>query len=132
MHTNADLIESTASSHGQARITMVTSEAYKFAAPLDKSALTTLVPDDQTSILQLKDSFQRYCNAKLGVLHFALELDKRLKERGVEGVLTNACHPGEILSSFISPIIHPPVKFVESSCCKLIAWSCLCQYSLKI
>src|SRR5438045_5606098 len=76
---------------------MTSSHAYKIASKLDYETLTTCVPEDGTSLLHLGGGFQRYVNSKLAELYFALELDRRLRERGVENVFVNACHPGKAI-----------------------------------
>lgn len=91
------MIEETAGRYGEARITLTSSEGYKAAKKLDYTALTTIVPNDGTSLLQLGGGFQRYLNSKLAVLYFALELDKRIWRKTGGTVFVNACQPGKLL-----------------------------------
>ena len=88
-------MEQTATLHGEARITLTSSYGYKAAKKLNYTALTTKVPKDGKSLLDLGGGFQRYLDSKLAVLYFALELDKQLLKRNLDGVFVNACHPGE-------------------------------------
>ncbi len=90
-----DVVERSADLHGEARITMTSSQGYIAAKKLDYAALQTAVPKDGTSLLHLSGGFQRYVDSKLAVLYFAMELNKRVRARKVENVYINACHPGK-------------------------------------
>jgi len=92
-----EFVERTATLHGEARITMTSSEGHKQAKKLDYDALTQLVPNDGKKRRNLVGGCQRYLDSQLAVLYFALELDKRLRARGVNNVFVNACHPGKEL-----------------------------------
>jgi NAD(P)-dependent dehydrogenase (short-subunit alcohol dehydrogenase family) len=87
-------VEQTASFYGEARITLTSSHGYKAAKKLNYNALTTRVPGDGTSLLHLAGGMQRYLDSKLAVLYFALELDRKLHEKGLHNIFVNACHPG--------------------------------------
>jgi len=93
--SNADLVKSTANAHGEARITITTSNGYKFVSKLDYDMCTTPVQQNRPVVSMIGTSLQRYVNSKLGTLYFAMELDRRLREAGVENVLVNAAHPGQ-------------------------------------
>ena len=99
----SDLVKQTANSYGDARITLTSSYGYKGAKKLDYKALTTIVPDDGTSLLHLGGGLQRYFDSKLAVLYLAMELDKVLWSNGVHNVFVNTCHPGELFL-FLFPL----------------------------
>jgi NAD(P)-dependent dehydrogenase (short-subunit alcohol dehydrogenase family) len=115
-----DIIERTATTKGEARIIMTSSEGYKLATKFDYAALTQEIPDDGTSIFHLWRSFRRYCNSKLGVIYLALDLDRQLRSRGVTNVRVNACHPvraptteiGDFQQTFMSPTANRWVKWM--------------------
>lgn len=93
--TVLDTIQSTATTNGEARIVVVSSEAVKFAASgIDYKALTTRIPGDGKSLFDLKAAMLRYANSKLANIYFAEELDRRLRAESVENVYVDSCHPG--------------------------------------
>jgi NAD(P)-dependent dehydrogenase (short-subunit alcohol dehydrogenase family) len=107
----SDLVEETANIHGEARITLTSSHGYKWAKKLSYTDLTTRIPDDGTSLLHLNAGFQRYCDSKLAVLYFALQLNKQLSFKNTTNVFVNACHPGNSPKTDIGdgnqPLISP-------------------------
>ncbi|KAF8544186.1 hypothetical protein BDD12DRAFT_817013 [Trichophaea hybrida] len=91
------LVEATAREHGEARVVVVTSNGYTYATEgLDFSAIQSEVPP---SLLGFSGGIKRYTQSKLANILFARELDRRLRERGVENVWVNAPHPGLITST---------------------------------
>lgn len=91
------LLEKTAQVNGgDARVVVTSSLAYHFVVPegIDFDTIGTKREGDGQSILDMKATGKRYGRSKMANILFAQELDRRLKERGVEGVRVNACHPG--------------------------------------
>jgi hypothetical protein len=93
--SNADLVKNTTNLHGEARITITASNGYKAVSKLNYDMFTTPLQQHRLAISMIGSSLQRYLNSKLGTLYFAMELDRRLREAGVENVLVNAVHPGQ-------------------------------------
>jgi NAD(P)-dependent dehydrogenase (short-subunit alcohol dehydrogenase family) len=89
-----DLIEETATTHGDARITITGSQGYKQATKLDYEAMSRSIPGDGLAYKDIATAFQRYLNSKLGSLYFTMELDKRIRAKGSPNVFVNCCHPG--------------------------------------
>ncbi|KAL9121747.1 MAG: hypothetical protein Q9187_001687 [Circinaria calcarea] len=89
-----DIVEDTATSHGEARIVVTSSAGYKGATKLDYKALTTPVPTDGSHWWHIFSSFRRYLTSKLANIYFTNELDRRLQARGITNVYCNSCHPG--------------------------------------
>ncbi|MCJ1308453.1 hypothetical protein MMC25_002106 [Agyrium rufum] len=89
-----DLVEATAAAHGDARIVNTTSYGYAGAKVPNYEDLRQLKPNDGSSLLHYMPSFQRYLVSKLCNVFFTLELDRRLRERGVKNIYANCCHPG--------------------------------------
>jgi NAD(P)-dependent dehydrogenase (short-subunit alcohol dehydrogenase family) len=94
MLTTPGLLEQTASVHGEARIVMVSSNAYKISPKLDYKALTTRVEKDGDKVMDLKAAFGRYGTSKLANIYYAGELDQILRAKGITKVYCNSCHPG--------------------------------------
>jgi NAD(P)-dependent dehydrogenase (short-subunit alcohol dehydrogenase family) len=61
---------------------------------LDYEAFANSIPNNSSALWRAGTCFYRYLNSKLGVLYLAMELDRRLREAGVENVFVNAVHPG--------------------------------------
>lgn len=81
----------------EARIVVTASNAYQFVpGTLDFDALRREV---EPNMLGFIGGMKRYGMSKLANILFAKELDRRLKERGVENVWVNAVHPGAILNT---------------------------------
>ncbi|KAI9798312.1 MAG: hypothetical protein M1833_004884 [Piccolia ochrophora] len=89
-----DLLEQTARAHGEARIVVTSSTAYLMSSKLDYESLTKSVPDDMKSIWDIKAAFTRYASSKLANVYFTAELDRRLREKSVQNIYCNSCHPG--------------------------------------
>jgi NAD(P)-dependent dehydrogenase (short-subunit alcohol dehydrogenase family) len=91
-----DFIKTSASVHGEARITITSSGGYKVVRKLDYDLFRSPIPPTAKSVLSTtKESMKRYINSKLGVLYIAMELDRRLQAAGVKNVRVNAVHPGQ-------------------------------------
>lgn len=90
----AELMKSSANQHGEARITITSSSGFKMVPVLDYEAFTTSVPRTGFVLSRMLISFRRYTNSKLGSLYLVMELDRRLREAGVENIRVNAVHPG--------------------------------------
>lgn len=86
---------------------MVSSMAYGMAERIDYDALTHTVADDGTKLRDLKGAMTRYGNSKLANIYFALELDRRLRERSINNVYCNSCHPGPSSPSPSHALSHP-------------------------
>lgn len=105
------VVKESANANGSARITITASNGYKAVSKLDYDMFTTPVDANPGALSGMSKSFQRYLNSKLGVLYFAMELDRRLRAEGVKNVIVNAVHPGQAGKtglgdwdhSFISP-----------------------------
>lgn len=105
------VVKESANANGAARITITASNGYKAISKLDYDMFTTPMEANPSAISGMSKSFQRYLNSKLGVLYFAMELDRRLRAEGVENVFVNPVHPGQAGKtglgdwdhSFISP-----------------------------
>lgn len=67
---------------------------YKTSSGLDYTALTTAIPEDETRVWDLPGAFKRYGDFELASIWFGKELSRRLRDKGVEGVYCNSCHPG--------------------------------------
>lgn len=94
--TCADAIKATANEHGEARIVVVGSNGYKIVSKFDYEACTSGVPHEGKWMLGIMfTAWYRYLNSKLGTLYFTMELNRRLKEEGVENVFVNTLHPGK-------------------------------------
>jgi len=95
-----DRVEETARAHGEARIVVTSSMAFRTAQKLDYQALTTRLPGDGSRVIRdMKGAFQRYCNSKLANIYFVEELDRRLQAKGVTNVYCNVCHPGVVMGT---------------------------------
>ena len=114
--SNAGLVKSTANAHGEARITITTSNGYKAVSKLNYDMFTTPLPQQRLAISMIGSSLQRYLHSKLGTLYFAMELDRRLREAGVENVLVNAAHPGQAGKTSIGDSDH---TFMSPSAVKI-------------
>jgi NAD(P)-dependent dehydrogenase (short-subunit alcohol dehydrogenase family) len=90
----AELMKSSANLHGEARITITSSLGYRLVSKLDYEVFTNSIPHKQSALSRMRTSLQRYNNTKLGELYLAMELDRRLREAGVENVFVNTIHPG--------------------------------------
>lgn len=88
-------VKDSANAHGSARITITASNGYKALSKLDYDAFTTPMETKGSALSLMSKSLLRYINSKLGVLYFAMELDRRMREEGVENVFVNAVHPGQ-------------------------------------
>lgn len=87
------VVERSANEHGEARIVLLGSEAWKFATrPIDYDALRKELPK---SALGLVGGMKRYGTSKFAEMIFAHELARRLAARGVENVYVNSVHPGK-------------------------------------
>ncbi len=100
----SDLVETTAKTSGEARIVMTSSFAYRMAERIDYNALVKQNLDDGKQMRDLKGAMVRYGTSKLANIYFAAELSKRLRERGIENIYCNSCHPG----MYLYPRIPPP------------------------
>jgi NAD(P)-dependent dehydrogenase (short-subunit alcohol dehydrogenase family) len=87
------LVEDTAQEYGEARIAVVASVGYTFVNGIDFDAIRKEVPPNMLGFI---GGMKRYGRSKLANILFALEIARRLRERGVENVWVNAVHPGEI------------------------------------
>ena len=87
-------MERTSKESGDARIVVTSSMGYKMSSGIDYKALTVAVPGDQTRASHLPAAFKRYADSKLANIWFTNELSRRLREKGVENVYCNSCHPG--------------------------------------
>lgn len=77
---------------------------------------TTPFEQQRLAISMIGTSLQRYLNSKLGTLYFVMELDRRLREAGVENVLVNAAHPGQAGNTNIGNWDH---SFMSPSAVKI-------------
>ncbi|KAI9749564.1 MAG: hypothetical protein M4579_006826 [Chaenotheca gracillima] len=94
-----DLVESTAKSHGQARIVTVSSTAALMSPKIDYEALRRVVENDGKSIWDLKNGAGRYANSKLANVLFMTVLDQKMQERGFSNIYCNSCHPGMVTTT---------------------------------
>ncbi|KAI9893330.1 MAG: hypothetical protein M1814_000460 [Vezdaea aestivalis] len=88
------LLERTAGEQGDARVVVVSSDAHRAAPRIDYKALETAVESDGTSYLHLAGAFKRYGTSKLANIYYTVDLDRRLRARGVNNVYCNAIDPG--------------------------------------
>lgn len=88
-------VKESANANGAARITITASNGYKMVPKLDYDMFTTPMETKGSTLSLMGKSFNRYVNSKLGVLYFAMELDRRMRADGVTNVCVNAVHPGQ-------------------------------------
>ena len=105
----------------------MSSIGYKGARKLDYEMLSTVKPGDGKGIADAPEALRRYSDSKLANLYFALELDRRLRARGVDYVFCNVCHPGVAggtglgngglgrLGDYLEPAIRGFVKLIGNS-----------------
>ncbi|KAI9828985.1 MAG: hypothetical protein M1832_000008 [Thelocarpon impressellum] len=106
--TLLDLIENTASTHGDARIVVTSSIGQRIGRKLDYVSLETRIDTDGKTFVDMFRAFGRYCDTKLANVYFTAELDKRLRERGVRNVYCNSCHPGTATyTGLTNTDVHP-------------------------
>ncbi|KAH0566138.1 hypothetical protein GP486_000468 [Trichoglossum hirsutum] len=87
------LIESTALTHGGARIVVTSSSLHMACHEIDFATLTS---PTRTKAIATIDSSYRYARSKLANILFVRELSRRLEERGVRNVYANSFYPGNI------------------------------------
>jgi len=115
-----DLLCSTATTYGDARVTITSSQAYKLATRLDYISLATLLPDDGHTFKDISLGWQRYVNSKLGSLYLCFELDKRIRAKGNPNVHVNTCHPG--ISPLLLYLIYPVFFSMLAYSAKISRW----------
>ncbi|KAI9651623.1 MAG: hypothetical protein M1829_002587 [Trizodia sp. TS-e1964] len=94
-----DLLEGTATSQGEARIVITSSYAYKMASKLNYENLQRSDENDGNRARDLTRAFRRYGDSKLANIYFARELDRRFRQKGVQNIYCNTCHPGTVAST---------------------------------
>jgi NAD(P)-dependent dehydrogenase (short-subunit alcohol dehydrogenase family) len=96
---------------GTARIVVVTSEAHRSAGPIRPAALGRFVPFGAT------DAVARYGESKLLLTSMAMELSRRLGDRGVVDVAVHALCPGAVdthiareAPAWLKPVLFPVMR----------------------